>query len=82
MTRLELAARGLVMPALTTCAAVSAQRGSVWLVLVCGFLISYIWSGNVRALAAACATWSHRVAYASGASIGSVLGMAVGRWVA
>ena len=81
MSRWELFGRGFVMPCLVTCNAVAAVRGTWPVVLVLGFAISWIWSGSVRALAAACSEPADRLSYALGAGCGSVLGMVAGRWV-
>ena len=80
MTRLELAVRGLVMPSLVTCNVVAVQRRSVLLVFVLGVLISFVWSGSVRAITAA--TVGERCWYWLAAGVGSVLGMVVGAWLA
>ena len=70
MTRWELFGRGFLMPCLVTANAVAAVGGSWWAVLVLGFTISWIWSGSVRALAAACSQPADRFSYALGASGG------------
>jgi len=81
--RYELFWRGFVMPCMVTCNAVAAVRAplpvAAVVVLVLGFSISWVWSGSVRALAAACSQPADRFSYALGASGGSVLGMAIGR---
>jgi hypothetical protein len=82
MTRWELFGRGFVMPCLVTANAVAAVGGKWPAVLVLGFTISWVWSGSVRALAAACSEPSDRFSYALGAGFGSVLGMVIGRWLA
>jgi hypothetical protein len=82
VTRWELFGRGFVMPCLVTCNAVAAVGGAWWAVLVLGFVISWVWSGSVRALATACAEPADRFSYAIGAAGGSVLGMVVGRLLA
>lgn len=83
MSRWELFGRGFVMPCMVTCNAVAAVRAPLTVaavvVLVLGFAISWIWSGSVRALAAACSQPADRFSYALGAAGGSLLGMVIGR---
>jgi hypothetical protein len=86
MTRWELFGRGFILPCLVTCNGVVAVRAplkvAVCAVVVLGFLTSWIWSGSVRALGAACSQPADRFSYALGAAGGSVLGMVVGRLLA
>jgi hypothetical protein len=82
MTRWELFGRGFVMPCLVTANAVAAVNGAWVEVLILGFTISWVWTGSVRALSAACSAPADRFSYALGASGGSLLGMVVGRWLA
>jgi len=50
-----------------------------WLgVVVCGFGISYIWTLNVKKISAS--SQFERIAYASGASIGGVVGLALSKY--
>jgi hypothetical protein len=49
-----------------------------WLgVMGVGFLISLIWAWNVKKIAFG--GWSDRIAYASGAAVGSGLGLLIGK---
>lgn len=45
-----------------------------------GFLVSFLWTGNVQAQAGA--NRVDRIIYASGAGSGTVLGMIAGGWLA
>lgn len=46
----------------------------------CGFLVSFVWTGNVQAQATS--TGRDRIVYSLGAGSGTVLGMVAGRWLA
>ncbi len=48
-------------------------------VFVCGFLISFIWSWNVKKIAFG--TLKDRVSYASGAGFGSLIGLIVSKFI-
>ena len=51
-----------------------------WLgIAVCGFGISYLWTLNVKRISAG--TLSERVIYASGAMLGGLLGVVVGKLI-
>ena len=48
-------------------------------IIVCGFLISFIWSHNVKKVAFG-SEWD-RIVYASGAMTGSVAAFYFGKWI-
>ncbi|GIJ92794.1 hypothetical protein CAPN002_00120 [Capnocytophaga stomatis] len=48
-------------------------------VVFCGFLISYIWSHNVRKIAFG--TEAHRIVYACGAMMGSIVAFYIGKLI-
>lgn len=51
-----------------------------WLgIAACGFGISYLWTVNVKKISAS--TTRERVAYASGAMLGGLTGVALGSWI-
>lgn len=86
MSHRELFLRGLGVPTLVTFNVRAVHAEPWWwaalLVLVTGFLISFVWAGTVQGIAAAMKSRGAKVAYALGASVGSLLGMVVGRCIA
>jgi hypothetical protein len=48
-------------------------------VFICGFLISFIWSWNVKKIAFG--TIHDRIAYASGAGFGSLVGLVISKFI-
>lgn len=51
-----------------------------WLgIAACGFGISYLWTVNVKKISAS--TTKERIAYASGAMLGGLTGVALGSWI-
>lgn len=73
MSRLYLAGTGFVQVVCISANTVAIAAGHLWSVMILGFLISYIWSHNVRKVAFG--DEMDRVAYSLGACAGSVLGM-------
>ena len=48
-------------------------------VFICGFMISFIWSWNVKKVAFG--TMKDRIAYASGAGFGSLIGLVISKFI-
>ncbi len=82
MSRLELFLRGLVMPGLVALNVLALTAGAWPLVFVTSFGISFVWAGSVKGIASSVSDFGAKASYALGAGCGSVLGMAVGRWLA
>lgn len=73
---LSLAATGCVQVALVALNTYQISRGVVLGTFVVGFLISFVWSWNVRRIAFG--GMADRIAYATGAALGSVAGLGIG----
>jgi hypothetical protein len=48
-------------------------------VFICGFMISFVWSWNVKKVAFG--TMKDRLAYASGAGFGSLVGLIISKFI-
>lgn len=48
-------------------------------VFICGFMISFVWSWNVKKVAFG--TMQDRLAYASGAGFGSLVGLIISKFI-
>lgn len=73
MNRITLATTGFVQVVCVAANTVAIAKGHAWAVLIFAFLISYIWSHNVRKVAFG--DELDRIAYSIGACLGSVSGM-------
>lgn len=79
MKRLSLTMTGFVQVVCISANTVAIAAGHLWAVAVLGFLISYIWSHNVRKVAFG--DELDRVAYSAGACAGSIIGMVAAHMV-
>jgi alkanesulfonate monooxygenase SsuD/methylene tetrahydromethanopterin reductase-like flavin-dependent oxidoreductase (luciferase family) len=75
---LKIALRGAVYVALQAAGVAAIARGRIGLAVVIGWWLSYMWSKNVAKLAMD-REWD-RLAYATGAAIGTGLGLWLGHW--
>jgi hypothetical protein len=75
-SRLSLFATGFIQVALVSGQTCMIARAQFLGVLIVGFLISLVWSVNVKRVAFG--GWTDRILYASGAGVGAVAGM----WIA
>lgn len=71
--RLELFFTGLLQICLVTANTYLIARSVYWAIFLIGFLISFIWSWNVKKIAFGC-IWD-RLVYSLGAAVGGVIGL-------
>lgn len=76
MSRGILALRGATYVALQTALVGTIVQRNVLGAAVAGFVLSYLWSGNVHRIALS--THGDRLAYATGAGVGAVVGLWLG----
>ena len=72
--------RAFAQVALVAWNVVNLSQQQYALAFVSGFGVSYVWWGNSRAAAHERVTYA-REAYALGAAVGTVAGLAVGQWL-
>lgn len=74
-TRLSIFSTGFLQVALVSAQTYMVARAAFVGVLIVGFLISLVWSVNVKKVAFG--GWFDRIVYSSGAGLGAVVGMSV-----